>query len=75
MTKKEFLCSLQEILQCSESIEETTVLTDLEEWDSLAFMVLIAFFDKSWGQRIIFDDLKSIRTAADLIAMTRGAVA
>ncbi|WP_165176352.1 acyl carrier protein [Desulfovibrio sp. ZJ369] len=75
MTKKEFLCSLQEMLQCSEAIEETTVLTDLEEWDSLAFMVLIAFFDKSWGQRIIFDDLKSIRTAADLIAMTRGAVA
>ncbi len=75
MTKKEFLCSLQEILQCSEAIEETTVLTELEEWDSLAFMVLIAFFDKTWGQRIVFDDLKLIRTASELIMLTKGAVA
>ena len=75
MTKQEFCCALQEILQCSEAIEETTLLTELEEWDSLAFMVLIAFFDKTWGQRIVFDDLKSIRSAADLIALTKGAVA
>ncbi len=75
MTKKEFLCSLQEMLQCSEAIEETTVLADLEEWDSLAFMVLIAFFDKTWGQRIVFDDLKPIRTVAELISLTNGAVA
>ena len=57
MTRQEFLTTLQEMLQCDMELHEDTVLTDLEEWDSLAFMVVIAFFDKNFGQRITFDTL------------------
>lgn len=75
MTKQDFLLELQELLQCETSLHEETVLTDLEEWDSLAFMVLIAFFDKNFGQRIVFDDLKNCRSPASLIALAKGAIA
>lgn len=51
------------------------MLADLEEWDSLAFMVLIAFFDKNFGQRIVFDDLKNCRSPASLIALAKDAIA
>lgn len=75
MTRQEFLTTLQEMLQCDMEMHEDTVLTDLEEWDSLAFMVVIAFFDKNFGQRITFDTLKGCRTPSDLIALSAGAIA
>lgn len=74
MTRQEFLTALREMLQCDMEIREDTVLTELEEWDSLAFMVLIAFFDKNFGQRITFDNLKTCRMPSDLIALSAGGI-
>lgn len=75
MTREEFLEELQGMLQCESALSADTVLADMEEWDSLAFMVLIAFFDKSFGLRVTFDMLKKCRTPEDLIALTNGGVA
>lgn len=75
MTKEEFLAEFQEMLQREDPVEEETPLASLEEWDSLGRMVLIAFFDKTFGQRITFDVFKSCRTVADLIALAQGAIA
>lgn len=75
MTKNEFYLALQDMLQCSEDLEEATVLADLEEWDSLAFMVVITFFSKNFQQKIVFDDLKTCKTVADLVALAKGAIA
>lgn len=75
MNKQDFLIALQDMLQCEIELHGNTVLADLEEWDSLAFMVLIAFFDKNFGQRIVFEDLTKCRDAASLIALANGAIA
>ena len=75
MTEKAFLEELRTMLQCESALSGSTSLADLEEWDSLAFMVLIAFFDRELGLRITFDMLKKSRTPLDLIALTKGAVA
>lgn len=75
MTRQEFLETLQDMLQCEQALDARTVLTDMEEWDSLAFMVLISFFDKNFGKRITFDMLKPCRTPEDLIALSEGGIA
>lgn len=74
MNKQDFLLALQDMLQCEIKLHEDTVLADLEEWDSLAFMVLIAFFDKNFEQRIVFEDLAKCTDAASLIALANGAI-
>ena len=47
MTRKEFLEKLQDVLERDEEITEDMVLADMEEWDSLAAMAVMAFFNKS----------------------------
>lgn len=75
MTKEEFLVEFQEMLQRDDPVEAETPLASLEEWDSLARMVLIAFFDKTFGQRVTFDAFKPCRTVADLMDLAQGAIA
>ncbi|MCH5276827.1 MAG: acyl carrier protein [Desulfovibrionaceae bacterium] len=74
MTKKEFLAEFQEILQRDEPVQEETPLASLAEWDSVARMVLIAFFDRTFGQQIKFDAFNACHTVADLMALTQGGI-
>lgn len=75
MTKSEFISELQEMLQTETDISGDTNLLELEEWDSLAFMILIAFFDKNFGMRITFEDLQACDTPAQIIRLANGAIA
>lgn len=75
MTQQEFMQELEDILQCDQTIDAHTVLRDMEEWDSLAFMVIIAFFSKHFNQTITFQDLKGCHTPADIILLSKGAIA
>lgn len=75
MTKNDFLEELQEMMQLDDTIAEDADLRGYEEWDSLAFMVLITFFDKNFGQRISFEDLGFCETPLDLIELSKGAIA
>lgn len=75
MTKSDFIAELQEMLQTDDTLAEDTALADLEEWDSLAFMLLIAFFDKNFGQRITFEDLGVCETPLDIMELSKGAIA
>lgn len=74
MTKKEFLVEFQEMLQRDDPVQEETLLASLAEWDSVARMVLIAFFDRTFGQRITFDAFNACRTVADLMALAQGGI-
>lgn len=69
MTKNEFLSRLQDMLQTDEQMAPDTDLKLMEEWDSLAFMVLITFFAKNFGLRITFNDLEQCRTPADIMRL------
>lgn len=75
MTRTDFLRELQDMLQTDEELQENSELASLEEWDSLAYMVLIAFFDKNFGQRLTFEDLGACKTPGDLIALAQGQIA
>ncbi len=69
MTKEDFLLALEDILQTDDPIEIDLQLKELEEWDSLAMMAVIAYYKKTFGINIVLKELKEIKTPADLIAL------
>ncbi len=66
MTKNEFLLNMQEIIQTENELSYETDLESLEEWDSLAKMALIAFFNSELKIPISFDDVKQMKTIKDI---------
>ena len=69
MKKSEFLVELEDILQTEDPIEETQKLEDLEEWDSLSKMAVMAYYKKNFGMELVLGSLKDIKTPSDLIKL------
>ena len=67
MNREKFLEELTEVLQLENSVSETVKLNDLEEWDSMAHLGVIAMFDDEFSISITNEDLKSIETVSDLM--------
>ena len=67
MTKQEFTLGLQEELEIEISLENSTNLKDLNEWDSMAAMVLIGYVSNEFGVTLNADDIKDITTVDSLI--------
>ena len=68
MTKEEFLVEMQDVLQTEVNLTMETILTDLDEWDSLAMMATMAFLDKKFGVKVKIADLKMLATIGDIAA-------
>ena len=66
MTREEFLEELVDILQTDEELSFDTVLDDIDEWDSLSKMAIMAFLNKEFNCNISFGDLKSFVTVNDI---------
>ena len=71
MTLAQFLIDLQDILQRDEPLTPETLLTGVEEWDSLAIMGCLAYFDRKFDVKTTFAQYQHVRTVADLVAMVR----
>lgn len=69
MNKQEFLAELTDIMQLDETITEDAILTEFLEWDSMAYLGAISFFDIEFGKEVAVDELKKITTVAELIAV------
>ncbi|MCQ2789810.1 MAG: acyl carrier protein [bacterium] len=69
MKKAEFLSALEDVLQLEDSIDENQNLLDLEEWDSLSKMAVMAYYKKTFSVEINLNDLKNIQTVNDLIKL------
>lgn len=69
MNKQEFLEELTEIMQLDETITEDAVLTEYLEWDSMAYLGAMSFFDIEFGKDVPFEQLKKVTTVAELIAI------
>jgi acyl carrier protein len=67
MTRDEFLKEMQDVLQTETELTSNTVLSDLEEWDSLSIMATMAFLDKKFGLKLKLNDFKSMRVLADIM--------
>ncbi len=67
MTTNEFILGLVEELELETTLENSTNLKDLEEWDSMAAMVLIGYVSNEFGITLNADDIKDITTVDSLI--------
>jgi acyl carrier protein len=67
MTNQEFCSNLAEELELEIEINPSTNLKELEEWDSMAAMLLIGFVSNEFNVTLTSDDLKEITTVDSLI--------
>lgn len=67
MRKNEFLTELEDLLLVDDPVKEDQDLTELDEWDSLAKMAVMAYYKKNFGIGIDLNDLKDIKLVSDLI--------
>ncbi len=67
MTTNEFILGLVEELELENALEINTNLKDLDEWDSMAAMVLIGYVSNEFGVTLNADDIKDITTVDSLI--------
>ena len=51
-----------------EALKPDTKLEELEEWDSLAVVSVIAMLDKYFSVRLKPNDIKSLTTVEDILA-------
>lgn len=70
MQLKEFLTEFQDLLQRDDPLSPDSRLEDLDEWDSLAIMAVIAWFDKQFGRTLNFGNFKGLQTVADVPALS-----
>ncbi len=75
MTIEEFLVEFQDIIQSEESISQDTILADLEEWDSMATMSLMAWLEMNLQITTTFTGLENLKTVQDIINLTQGKIA
>ena len=71
MTEKEFLDVMDEILDTEESVAMDTVLDDLEEWDSLSYVMFQAQMLERIGKKMEPKAVKSARTVQDLYQLVQ----
>jgi len=72
MQGDEFLTDLRDILQTDAALNAASRLTALEEWDSLAQMAVMAWFDRRLGKRVDFKRIQSCATVQELAALAGG---
>lgn len=68
MTSKEKLNLLEELLDIGkDTLSEDTELINLNEWDSLAVIAVMAMFDDEFSKIITSDEIKGFVTVKDII--------
>lgn len=65
---EEFIGNFYEILDETEKLEvnQNTDFKNLDEWDSMTSLMLIAMVDEKYGKQIKGDDIKECLTLQDL---------
>ncbi len=69
MTKEEFLAVMDEILDTEEPLTMDMVLDDLEEWDSLSYVMFQAQMLERLQKKMEPNAVKAARTLADLYSL------
>lgn len=67
MTTQEFILGLQEELELEITLESTSKLKELDEWDSMAAMVLIGFVSNEFDVILNPEDIKEMTTIDSLM--------
>lgn len=70
MNKQQFLNALEDILELEQNtLSGQEVLLDIDQWDSLAFLSVIAMADEHFDIVIQGDKLEKINTVNDLVSL------
>ena len=69
MKKAAFIKELPDVLEIDEELTEESNLKDLEEYDSLAVLSLVAFIDEKFGTSLSSDELTEVTTVRSLIEL------
>ena len=68
MTQEEKIALIAEILDCEEeAITPETVLSDLEEWDSVAILSFIAMMDERFDKSMKGSEIRQFVTVKDAL--------
>ena len=68
MKKRDFLELLKETIGMEEDLEEEMLLEDIEEYDSLAVLSLMAMYDEL-GVNVIPKDFRKLKRVKELVAL------
>lgn len=73
MDIKEFIDNFEDILDEPELVEltESTSFKDIDEWDSLTNLSLIAMIDSEYNVKLNSDDINNSETILDLINLIK----
>lgn len=67
MSNEEKLADLEDLLDCDEgTLTMDTLLEDIEEWDSMTKLSLMAYAMKKFGHVLNIDDIVSFKTVEDI---------
>ena len=75
MKINEFMVELQDILQRDEEIHPADILEDMEEWDSMAIMACMVWFESRLGIKHPYNFYMGKKTVQDLIDAGQGQIA
>ena len=68
MTYKEKIALLEEMLELDEnSIKEETMLSDIEEWDSMAILMLINLAEVKFKKKLVMAQIREFKTIGDIL--------
>ncbi|MGE4286491.1 MAG: phosphopantetheine-binding protein [Phycisphaerae bacterium] len=67
MTKLDLCNELSELMELDDTLTVESDLTELEEYDSMALLSIIAFVDKNFGKTLKADQLAQVVTVQSLI--------
>ena len=72
MKRNEFIEIFKDTIQSDSVIEMDSPLADIEEWDSMAMMALIAYFDVKLNIAVSFDQLHALSSVKDIAMLVPG---
>lgn len=73
MTAEEFIRELTELMDTEATLELSTKLADVEDWDSLSMVSFFSFCNSKLSRKVTPEQIKSAQTVEDLFKLTEGA--
>lgn len=67
----QFIEKMVDVMDIEENITADTVLTDLDEWDSLSLVSFMAMANATYGKKVAPENVKRAKTIADLYALVK----
>lgn len=72
MTNADFINTFTELIQTDMPVTLATPLADVEEWDSMAIMAVIAYLDVEHHTQATYAQLKELQTVGDIARLIPG---